>query len=67
VVPEAFQMVEKGHVTEQDFREFTFANAAPLHTRNNPGFFKGAVVEQAVAEELGVKTPSPSGQLQLEF
>jgi hypothetical protein len=35
VIPEAFEMVEKGFVTEQDFREFTFTNAAMLHTRNN--------------------------------
>ena len=54
VIPEAFEAVEKGHMTEQDFREFTFSNAARLHTRNNPDFFKGTVVEQAVAEELGV-------------
>jgi hypothetical protein len=33
-------MVKKGFVTEQNFREFTFTNAAMLHTRNNPGFFK---------------------------
>jgi predicted TIM-barrel fold metal-dependent hydrolase len=52
VIPEAFEMVEKGYVTEQDFREFTFTNAARLHTRNNPGFFKGTVIEQAVANEL---------------
>ena len=45
-------MVEKGFVTEQDFREFTFNNGAMLHMRNNPGFFKDTVVEQAVAEEL---------------
>src|SRR5262245_32866138 len=57
VIPEAFEMVEKGFVTEQDFREFTFTNAASLHTRNNPGFFKGTVVEQAVADELGLKRP----------
>jgi len=56
--PEAFEMVEKGFVTEQDFREFTFTNAARLHTGNNPAFFKGTVVEQAVADELGLKTPS---------
>jgi hypothetical protein len=31
---------------------FTFTNAAMLHTRNNPGFFKSTVVEQAVADEL---------------
>jgi hypothetical protein len=57
VIPEAFEMVEKGYVTAQDFREFTFTNAASLHTRNNPDFFKGTVVEQAVANELGLKTP----------
>jgi len=43
VIAEAIEMVEKGCVTEQDFREFTFTNAAMLHTRNNPGFFKGTV------------------------
>jgi predicted TIM-barrel fold metal-dependent hydrolase len=57
VIPEAFEMVEKGFVTAEDFREFTFTNAARLHTRNNPDFFKGTVVEQAVADELGVKRP----------
>ena len=56
VIPEAFELVEKGFVNEQDFREFTFANAARLHTRNNPDFFNGTVVERAVAEELGLKT-----------
>jgi hypothetical protein len=59
VIPEAFEMVEQGFVTEQDFREFTFTNAARLHTGNNPGFFKGTVVEQAVAHELRLKTPLP--------
>ena len=51
VIPEAFENVEKGFITEQDFREFTFTNAALLHTGNNPDFFKGTVVEQAVADE----------------
>jgi len=55
VIPEAFEMVERGFITEQDFREFTFTNAARLHTRNNPGFFKGTAVEQAVADELGLE------------
>ena len=57
VIPEAFEMVERGFVTEQDFREFTFTNAARLHTRNNPDFFKGTVVEKAVADELGLELP----------
>ena len=55
VIPEAFEMVEQGFMTEQDFREFTFTNAARLHTRNNLDFFKGTVVEHAVADELEVK------------
>src|SRR6266542_891517 len=59
VIPEAFEMVEKGYVTEQDFKEFTFTNAARLHTRTNPSFFAGTVVEKAVNEELGLKTPLP--------
>jgi hypothetical protein len=29
-----------------------------LHTRNNPGFFKGTVVEQAVTDELGLERTS---------
>src|SRR5262249_43946409 len=60
VILEAFEMMEKGFVTEQDFRELTFTNAARLHTRNNPNFFKGTVVEQAVADELGLETASPA-------
>jgi predicted TIM-barrel fold metal-dependent hydrolase len=55
VIPEAFELVEDGCVTEQDFKEFTFANAARLHTRTNPRFFAGTVVDQAVADELGLK------------
>jgi hypothetical protein len=29
-----------------------------LHTRNNPDFFKGTVVEAAVADELGLEMAS---------
>jgi hypothetical protein len=57
VIPEAFEMVERGFMTEQDFREFTFVNAVRLHTRNNPDFFRGTVVERDVATELGAATP----------
>jgi hypothetical protein len=49
-----------GVFPEQDFREFTFTNAAMLHTRNNPGFFESTVVEQAVADELGLEKASPA-------
>jgi hypothetical protein len=29
-----------------------------LHTRNNPDFFKGTVVEGAIADELGLERTS---------
>jgi hypothetical protein len=52
VMPEAFEMLERGFMSAQDFREFTFTNAVRLHTGNNPGFFAGTVVERSVTEEL---------------
>lgn len=54
VIPEAYELVEKRYITDEDFREFTFVNAARLHTRNNPQFFTGTVVERAVAQVLGI-------------
>jgi hypothetical protein len=48
--------VEQGFVTGQDLREFTFSNAARLHPRNNRDFFKGTVVEPAVADERALTT-----------
>ncbi|SRR5579884_407169 len=52
VLPEAHELVEKRFISEEDFKEFTFSNAARLHATGNPGFFKGTVVERAVAREL---------------
>ena len=50
VLDEAWELVEHGMITEADFREFTFENAARLHTALNPEFFKGTAVEGAVAK-----------------
>jgi hypothetical protein len=55
VIPEAYELLEDGYVAESDFREFTFSNAARLHTRTNPRFFEGTAVEREVASELGLK------------
>ena len=52
VLEEAHELVEHGLITGEDFREFVFTNAARLHTALNPDFFKGTVVEDAVAKEL---------------
>ncbi|MBI1845967.1 MAG: amidohydrolase family protein [Candidatus Rokubacteria bacterium] len=53
VLEEAHELVEDGLITAADFREFTFENAARLHTALNPDFFRGTVVESAVARLRG--------------
>jgi predicted TIM-barrel fold metal-dependent hydrolase len=49
VALEAHEMVEHGMISEDDFRDFVFANPARLWTALNPNFFKGTPVESAVA------------------
>jgi predicted TIM-barrel fold metal-dependent hydrolase len=48
VLEEAYEMVERGLLSEAEFREFVFVNPVMLHAGMNPDFFKGTVVEQAV-------------------
>ena len=45
VTAEAFELVEDGHISEADFRDFVFGNPLALWTGTNPEFFKGTVVE----------------------
>jgi hypothetical protein len=52
VLPEAFELVEGGLITSDDFRDFTFANAVRLWGEVNPGFFQGTAVEREPAEVL---------------
>lgn len=52
-LPEAFELVEDGFITEDNFRDFTFANAVHLWGTQNPRFFEGTAVAKAAAEELG--------------
>jgi predicted TIM-barrel fold metal-dependent hydrolase len=49
VLPEAWELVEDGHLDEQDFRAFTCDNAVALLTATNPDFFAGTAVEGALA------------------
>ena len=52
VVDEAHGLVRKGLLTEEDFRDFVFANPAKLLAGTNPNFFAGTAVESAVADAL---------------
>lgn len=45
---EAYEMVEEGLITNDDFRDFVFVNPVKLHAGMNPEFFKGTAVERAV-------------------
>jgi predicted TIM-barrel fold metal-dependent hydrolase len=51
-VPEAYELVEDGLITPDDFRDFAFANAVRLWGTQNPRFFEGTVVAGAAAEVL---------------
>lgn len=52
VTEEAYELVEKGVMAEEDFREFVFVNPTRLWTDMNPDFFKGTVVEKEVEKLL---------------
>ena len=52
VLPEAWELVDDGHLDLDEFREFTFGNVTKLVTAGNPSFFAGTVVEDAVADYL---------------
>ncbi|MCI0549010.1 MAG: amidohydrolase family protein [Candidatus Rokubacteria bacterium] len=52
VVPEAYELVEHGLLTDDDFRDFMFANAVRFWGEVNPDFFQGTAVEKAAAEVL---------------
>jgi predicted TIM-barrel fold metal-dependent hydrolase len=60
VVAEVYEALEEGHLTEEDFRDFTFANITHLHGGMNPDFFKGSVVEKETSAELA-RTGSMGG------
>jgi predicted TIM-barrel fold metal-dependent hydrolase len=52
VTAEAFEAVEHGAMSEEDFRDFVFINPIKLWTALNPEFFKATVVENAVNKYL---------------
>ncbi len=52
VVPEAYELVEHGLLSEADFEELVFGNAVSLWAGGNPSFFEGTAVESAVRKRL---------------
>jgi hypothetical protein len=56
VVPEAYELVEHGLLTDDDFRDFMFTNAVRFWGEVNPEFFKGTVIEKQAARS----SPGPA-------
>ncbi len=52
VLPEAWELVEDDHLTEQDFANFTCGNVVRMLTSMNPRFFDGTAVADAVRPYL---------------
>jgi hypothetical protein len=49
-LPEAYELVEDGHITADNFRDFTFFEPVRLWGTQNPKFFEGTrVAKQAAA------------------
>jgi predicted TIM-barrel fold metal-dependent hydrolase len=47
---EAFELVEHGLITEEDFRDFVFTNPVRAKAALNPDFFRGTAVQDEVAK-----------------
>ncbi len=58
VLEEAYELVERGLLDDDEFRDFTFVHPATLHAGMNADFFKGTVVEDEVAKLLDSR-PEP--------
>src|SRR5437762_8254184 len=52
VVPEAYELVERGLITDDDCQDFMFANAVRFWGEVNPDFFNGTVIERVAADVL---------------
>ena len=59
VVPEAYELVERGLITDDDCQDFMFANAVRFWGEVNPDFFNGTVIERAAADVLARATVRP--------
>ena len=66
IAAEAYELVEQGVLSEQDFRDFTFANPIKLWASLNPDFFKGTAIEAAVATgDRGASSPDAAGDARI--
>lgn len=58
VLPEAHELLEHGHLSEADFKQFAFTNAVRLWGGTNPDFFEGTSVAAAAAAVVSAASVS---------
>ncbi|HZO81699.1 MAG TPA: amidohydrolase family protein [Candidatus Binataceae bacterium] len=58
VLEEAYELVERRLITEDDLRDFLFTNPVRFFGEANPNFFKGTVIETAASRLLGAESTS---------
>jgi predicted TIM-barrel fold metal-dependent hydrolase len=56
VLPEAWELVDHGHLTEVEFADFACGNVVRMFTGMNPGFFDGTAVADAVRPYMATLT-----------
>jgi hypothetical protein len=49
VLPETYEMLEHGLLTAEQFKKFTFSNAAEMFQRANSSFFEGTEIASKIA------------------
>jgi hypothetical protein len=49
-VAEAYELVDRGLMSSEDFRDFAFTNQVTLYASTNPDFFKGTIIESEAAK-----------------
>jgi predicted TIM-barrel fold metal-dependent hydrolase len=63
-LPEAWELVEEGLLSPEDFRDFTFTNVVRFYTAVNPDFFAGTAVEKEAATVVTAGTGSSASPRQ---
>ena len=61
-LPQAYGLVEDGHITEDNFRDFVFENSVRLWGTQNPNFFDGTVVAKEARAVLAAQKQAPIAQ-----
>jgi hypothetical protein len=58
VLLESHRLVEKGILSDEDYRDFVFTYPAQLHLKANPEFFADTAIADSVAQLNAQKVPN---------